>query len=151
MPKRFDTSRSQPHFPESSKEQYRQVYFELLDVLSTELPERFCSEGVLVAGKIEILMKDSATSTSPDETLMEEVLQFYDGNSVDLSSFKTELKVFYDFVKQHFGVKRGKSEINVQELASHFIDHDCVSLFSAVTMLFKIHLCMPVTSATVFL
>ena len=93
MPKRFDTSRSQPDFPESSKEQYRQVYFELLDVLSTELRERFSSEGALVAGKIETLLKDSATSASPDETLKEEVLQFYDGDFVDLSSFKTELKV----------------------------------------------------------
>ena len=66
---------------------------------------------------------------------MEDVLQFYD------SYFVAELKVFYDFVKQHFGLKRGISETNIQELASRFVDHDRFRLFLAVTMLFKIYLC----------
>ena len=49
--------------------------------------------------------------------------------------------MFYDFVQQLFGLKRGISETNIQELASRFVDHDCFRLFPAVTMLFKIYLC----------
>ena len=143
--RRIDTGSSEHHSPNSAEEICRMMYVELLDILKTQLNERFCSGDVEIAEKVQTLLIQSATTEEPDIQMVKDVVQFYDDDfHAPLSGVKAELQLFYNFVKQN-----SKETLRtVQDLAAFFVNQGCSALFPVVLQLFKILLCIPVTSAT---
>ena len=141
LPTRLDTSGSEHHSPKSAEELCRTMYFELLDILMTQLRDRFCSEDVTNAMKVQSLLLESATTEEPDLQMVEDVVHFYDDDfDAPPSHVKAQLQVFYNFVKQNAGENTVHT---VKELTVFFVDHGCRALFPAVLQLFKIFLCTP--------
>ena len=60
----------------------------------TQLRDRFCSDSVTIAVKVQTLLLESAITEEPD-SLIEDVVQFYDGDfDAPLSHVTSEFQVF---------------------------------------------------------
>ncbi|XP_062521025.1 zinc finger MYM-type protein 1-like [Corticium candelabrum] len=143
---RIDERSTTQYQPLSPKERYRQAYYELLDIMVSDLTRRFCSKDYRVFCGIEKLLSESVSLSAPDQSLVSEILHFYTGD-FDNTQFTSEIRVFYNYSKLHFSkdvVETG----NIGALARQFVSLRCTELFPQVFKLFKLFLCIPATSST---
>ena len=128
------------------------MYFELLDIIITQLRDCFCSDDVTIAVEVQTLLLESITSEEPKFQTAENAVKFYDGDfSTTQGQVKAELQVFYNFVKQNFPQKEGNTaeatDLTVKGLAKFFLSilvQPCFQLFCNCSKI----LTMLVTSAT---
>ena len=72
-PKRLDTG-SEPHAYETPKDYYKQIYFEILDVLLNEISRRFDQATLKYPTCIEIILLKAANMETYQEITVDESL-----------------------------------------------------------------------------
>ena len=132
---------------------HRTVYFEVLDVMISQLQCRFCSKEFEMFTTVERVLSDSTSCELPAELVMKDVAKFY-RTDFEESKLLFEMNIFYNHVKEHFQediyifynhVKEHFQEDilmtgSIKELAHDFISFDCKDSFPEVHKLFKIYL-----------
>ena len=79
VPKRFEQGSAPPEFPVSLKDEYRQVYFEALDLAVTSIRSRFDQKGFKTYSNVEqLLFKASEGQCLKDE--LDQVCTFFYGD-----------------------------------------------------------------------
>jgi len=154
VPKRFAAGAQQLKFTEP-KARYRQLYFEFLDLAINTVRSRFEQPGIDLCAKIENAIVQSLTQNDRDHDDQEmsdgdsgvkkdlkDICTHYAGD-IDYQRLLRQLAVFGDTC-------RDKQIVNMRDVSSHLktmaaIHHD---VFSELTLLTKLFLVVPVSSAT---
>ena len=86
-PRRFDNG-SDPHSYQSPKDYFRQIYFEVIDLIQNEIKHRFDQNSLKVPMLVQNLLLKSANWDGKEELLVdEEIMNFY---SKDLNKKQLE-------------------------------------------------------------
>ena len=92
VPRRLDTS-GPAYVPQSPKDEFRSVYYEILDTIKMELSERFKSNEYEVLSAVGKLLLDTFTETTVDTDALETVCTVY-GEDFDYARLKAQLELF---------------------------------------------------------
>ena len=138
-PRRFQDD-STPTIPMTIEAQYRTVYFEALDLITSCIQDRFNQPGYKTYGKVETLLLKAAAA-EPHGIELDFVLSFY-GSDFDPQLLPTHLEIF----SQLFKVDK---PVFLADILKFF--RSCTSgqleLISQVGKLVKLLLVMPATNA----
>ena len=141
VPKRIDDGTSDGDFPESLEAVHRPIYFQLIDLLQTELEERFASNNHEALISIETLLLDSIVKSEPSAECITKVTNFY-GNDLDPTKLEVELSIFYHQIKNEILPKN-----DIQGICEIFRINNYASLYPEIYNQFKLYLVVPVASA----
>lgn len=83
----------------SPKDEFRSIFFEILDVLRTELDDRFNSNQSDILIAVEKLLTDAALETDVDLGALRHVCDTY-GQDFDCARLQSQLELFYTEVKE---------------------------------------------------
>ena len=119
----------------------------MLDILISEINQRFSENSYSVLTALEALLLDSFTCLEPKAEHLPEVVGFY-GDEFVSEKLKSELMVLYGFVKSISPpCSRGHEEKSVDDLISLFLEHSCYHMLPEISKLMKLYLVVPVSSA----
>ena len=151
-PKRLDEASLTSHEFTSPESYFRQQYFEVLDLLASELKRRFQQKrGMPVVAAIEKLLLDAANATLVSTDLPEE-LQLYK-DDLDLSRLKCQLPMLPDVIRVRNQKLQNNVPIpkvtNVRTLYSVMTEISLsTEMFSEVIRLIKLFYTIPVTTSS---
>jgi len=135
---------SDHNFPKTSKDMYRQIYFEVFDFVKTAIFDRFNQKDFVVYKSIEDLLLKSIRNENVDKEF-EDVLTFY-GDDFDHYELATQIKLLSPMAKE------SRIELNA------FTIHDLIKvvksfktskkkLINQVIILLKLLIVAPATNA----
>ena len=140
VPKRFDEG-SSVDYPDSPEAVHRPIYFQLIDLIESELKERFSSNNHEALIAVENLLMDSNVKPEPSSEYISKVTSFY-GDDFDLTKLEIELSIFYHQVKNEVLPSN-----DIKGLSEMFGTKNYSTLYPEVHKLFKVYLVVPVASA----
>ena len=127
------------------------MYFEVLDVLSNELSQRFHQKnGLLVAAVLEKLLLDAVNGAMSNTADFPDELNTYYSKDIELSHLKPELAMLPDLLSTHNQKNSAISTVtNVRTIAELMNSvSNSKSFFREVVKLIRIYFTLPVTTAT---
>ena len=146
IPRRIDDGEAENEQYSSVEVYFRRSYY-MLDILISEINERFSENSYSVLIALESLLLDSFTCSEPKAEHLAEIIDFYSDDSV-LEKLKSELVVLYGFVKSISPpCSCGSDEKSVDDLINLFLEHNCHHMLPEVSKLMKLYLIVPVSSA----
>ena len=98
IPRRIDDGEAENERYSSTEAYFRRSYYNMLDILISEINERFSENSYSVLTALESLLLDSFTCSEPKAEHLAEVTSFY-GDEFVLEKLKSELMVLYGFEK----------------------------------------------------
>ncbi|XP_043197372.1 zinc finger MYM-type protein 1-like [Amphibalanus amphitrite] len=131
------------HPDATAKEMYRRQFFEVLDLLTNQLKERFTQPTFEKAREVERVLEDA--SAGRDVSVPAVVRELY-GDDLDLARLEVQLKMLPDVV--------GGGRNSVHEVLQALVDSKQTGgavfqrMMSEVLTLAKLYLTVPVTTAT---
>lgn len=149
-PKRIDDGTS-PHTFSTPKDYFRKQYFEVLDIIASELNSRFQQKrGIPMAVALEKVLLHATHGFDDSWTLPDE-LQLYE-KDVDLKQLIPQLRMLPDLLRV-YNEKNPQTVIkkvtNLRTLCDVMNDVSCSKvMFSEIFKLLRIVLTIPVTTAT---
>ena len=141
VPRRFDEGTSEGDCPDSPEAVHRPIYFQLIDLLESELKHRFSSNNHEALIAVETLLTDSIVKPEPSSDYIRKVKHFY-GDDFNLTKLEVELSIFYHQIKNEVLPSN-----DIKGLCQVFGANNYASLYPEVHKLFKIYLVVPVASA----
>jgi hypothetical protein len=154
------------YVPLSPKDEFHSIYFEILDVLRTELDERFKSNHSDVLIALERLLTDAAVETSVNLDALKIICHIC-GDDFDGARLQSQLELFYTEVKAYLAnaVNIAKQDPDLEEdhtkecrkdttvhtvsyLDDLFREEYFNSMYCEVYHLIKIYRVIPVSSAS---
>ena len=91
VPRIFEVGRSQPPYPSTVEDYYRQIYFEALDLVTNSISDRFNQRGYQIYSQVEQLLLKAARKEPFDEEFSS-VVKFY-GSDFDAGILKVHLEI----------------------------------------------------------
>ena len=147
IPHRIDDGLAENEQYSSVKAYFRRSYYNMLDILISEINERFSENSYSVLIALESLLLDSFTRSKPKAEHLAEVVGFY-GDEFVLEKLKSELIVLYGFVKSISSpCSHGCVEKSVDDLINLFLENSCHHMLPEVSELMKLYLVVPVSNA----
>ena len=147
IPRRIDDGEAENEQYSSVEAYFRRSYCSMLDILISEINQRFSENSYSVLTALEALLLDSFTCLEPKAEHLPEVVGFY-GDEFVSEKLKSELMVLYGFVKSISPpCSRGHEEKSVDDLISLFLEHSCYHMLPEISKLMKLYLVVPVSSA----
>jgi hypothetical protein len=140
VPKRIDDGTSDGDFPDSPEAVHRPIYFQLIDLLQTELKDRFASNDHEALISIETLLLDSIVKSEPSAECIAKITSFY-GTDLDPTKLEVELSIFYHQMNNEI-----LPRTDIQGICEIFRVNNYASLYPQIHTLFKLYL-VPVASA----
>lgn len=143
VPRRIDSGSENARF-ESPMDYYRQQYFEAIDTVKGQIEKRFFHRNLSVTYQIEQLLINAANGD--DISLPETVKDMYQAD-IDMTKLTTQLTMMEDMVKNStMKVKHVTSVRTVCDILNS--EPGAKKFMSAVALLLKLYLTIPVTTAT---
>ena len=137
VPRRYDEGTSEGDCPPEAV--HRPIYFQLIDLLESELKHRFSSNDHEALIAVVTLVTDSIVKPEPSSDYIRKVKHFY-GDNFNLTKLEVELSIFYHQLKNE--VLPSNDIKGLCQVVGNY-----ASLFPEVHKLFKIYLVVPVASA----
>lgn len=139
-PRRLDQGSAPVQF-NTPREMYAQLYFEILDVISSSLTDRFNQSSYKIALDVEKLIMDAANEASINQECLSAVTKHY-GTDINADELKLNLRMLPNICGSGkiSNITTVCESLNALGLAS--------KLFSQICKLLKLFLLLPVTSAT---
>ena len=138
--KRIDDGTSEGDFPDSPEALHRPIYFQLIDLLQSELEEWFASNNHEALISIETLLLNSIVKSEPSAECITKVTNFY-GNHLDPAKLKVELSIFYHQIKNETLPKK-----DIEGIREVYRMNNYASLYPEIYSLFKLYLVVPIAS-----
>ena len=150
-PKKIDSG-STPHLPETPKDMYRALYFEISDIVISEIDTRLGIKNLNVPMKVEGLLLSAFNETgNVDENVCDSICKFY-GSDIDKTKLIRQLNMVPDLLLDVRKDERFKSLKTISKLSTivdifvAFPSH--VKLFSELQKLIKLFMTIPVSTAS---
>ena len=144
-PKRLDNG-SDPHVFTSTKDYYRQIYFESCDLLIAVLDERFNKQHMSPVLMIERLLISAANAESFEDQMENLTLSCFK-DDVNVMDLKMQLPLLPDVIRK--GSPQVKKVTSIQTICEAMNTSDVYrSMLPAVHQMLRLYLTFPVTSST---
>ncbi len=147
MPKRLDDG-SEEHRFGTVEEYYKQAYFEVLDLLVAELSRRFSQKSFGIVGELESMFLDAANGK--EYHIPDTVMDLYK-EDVDFKRLEFQLRILPDTIKS-VSFEKGCSvkKVTIIDTIVDTLNSSSVlkRMFSEVSVLLRIYLTIPVTTAS---
>ena len=139
IPRRIDDGIADNEQYSSVEAYFRRSYYNMLDILISEIQERFSENTYSVLSSVESLLLDAFSCSEPKEEHLTKTLTFYRDDFVP-EKLKSEMIVLYGFVKSVSPPcsRRDSEERSVDDLITLFSEHSCHLMLPEVTKLIKI-------------
>ena len=147
IPRRIDDGIADNEQYSSIEAYFRRSYY-MLDILITEIQERFSENTFSVLSSVESLLLDAFSCSEPKEEHLKRTLTFYSDDFVP-EKLKSEIIVLYGFVKSVSPPcsRQDSEERSVDDLITLFLEHSCHLMLPEVTKLMKLYVIIPVSTA----
>ena len=131
--------------PETPREYFRWLYFEALDIVTSEIVQRFKKGGLRVLGEIENILIPSCNGKLRKPS--KEFIDMYSGD-LDFERLMPQLSMLPELIK----IANKESSVQIKEISTicELMDDSSFGkvMFSETHQLLKLYLTVPMTLAT---